>query len=154
MINEANQPQKTSGQPTRLVRTLSRTRKEGEDYRKDIATIETDLPPGMDVPEAFDRLEATLEAHLKIGKALGQAKSSPEPKSVLDPRELDKLDWRLYHPPHRAGWTFSDRAPRSLVELLEKQGSADIGEFHYKLSGPAEQPRLFVARTPIKDSQP
>jgi hypothetical protein len=80
-----------------------------------------------------------------------QPSQSEKPKPGVDQAELDKLEWRLYKPPHRAGWTFADRAPKSLVDLLEK-GSVTIGEFSYKLSGPAEQPKLFVARSPIKDS--
>ncbi len=151
MTERTDDTQKANRPFTRLVRTLSRTRKEGEDYRKDIATIETDLPPGMDVPEAFDRLEATLETHLKIEKILGEAKPSPEPKPILDPGELDKLSWTAYREGHSAGWIFTDKAPRALAELLEK-GPLTLGRFTYKFSGPEEKPRLFISRAPVKET--
>ncbi len=144
MTNEANQPQKTNGQPTRLVRTLSRTRKEGEDYRKDIATIGTDLPPGIDVLESLDWLARTLEAHLSSQKPSGESKPS------LDPGQVEGLAWTPYREGHTAGWIFTDKAPKPLVELLER-GPVTLGRFSYKHSGPEEKPKLFVSRAPVKE---
>ncbi len=145
MTSTADSGEKGSGLNVRLVRTLSRTRKEGEDYRKDIATIETDLPPDTDALEGLDRLKATLEAHL------GPQKPSPEPKPSLNAAEIERLEWKPYHEGHTAGWIFTDKAPGGLTEALE-QGPVILGRFTYKYSGPEEKPRLFVSRAPVKET--
>ncbi len=78
--------------------------------------------------------------------------STTEPSQSKPPLALDfeKLEWKLYRPPHRAGWVFADKAPRTLVEALEK-GPVELGDFRYRFSGPEEQPKLFVTRSPLKD---
>ncbi len=146
-----------SGQNTRLVRTLSRTSRQGEEYRKDIATIETDLPPGMDVPEAFDRLEATLEAHLKIGNALAEVKPPPQSKPTQKVESQSNQQLSLsppsdslfapFKPGHRAGWCKLDQASQTFQEALRKR-PVTVEGFVYRLSG--NDGRL-IARNPLKD---
>jgi hypothetical protein len=101
----------------------------------------------MDALEGLDRLRVTLEAHL-----IPSQKSSPELKPSLNSAEIERLEWKPYHEGHSAGWIFTDKAPASLTELLEK-GPVTVGSFTYKYSGPEEKPRLFVSRAPVKGEQ-
>ncbi len=78
----------------------------------------------------------------------------PPPTSsnpTIDLGDLEKLPWTLYRQGHRSGWVFSDKAPKSLTDQLEK-GPVAIGQFSYKFSGPEEKLKLFVSRTPVKEN--
>ncbi len=147
MTQSEHRQDNASGLNVRLNLSRAITRKQGDDYEKTIAGIESDLPPGIDVLEGLDRLARTLEAHLSSQKPSG------EPKPSLDPAQVEGLAWTPYREGHTAGWVFTDKAPKPLVELLEK-GPVTLGRFSYKYSGPEEKPRLFVSRTPAKDNQP
>ncbi len=82
-----------------------------------------------------------------------------ELKKQLPPptaEELEKLPWKLYKPPHRAGWIFSNLPEtQGLVEAikLSAKGEVEISEFSYRLSGPEEDRRMFVSRKPITTKQ-
>jgi hypothetical protein len=124
------------------------TRKQGDDYAKTIAGIESDLPQGVDAFEALEQLDGTLGAFLSKREA--KPAEQPKPKLTLDPAEIERLEWKPYHEGHSAGWIFTDKAPRTLTEALEK-GPVTLGQFTYKYSGPEEKPKLFVSRGPMKE---
>ncbi len=84
------------------------------------------------------------------------APREPEPRLVqeapcLDLRKMENLDWKLYRQGHRAGWIFAGKAPKILTEELDKKTQITAGEFTYRYSGPADRPKLFVSRTPVKE---
>lgn len=141
-----------------LALTQAFTRKEGEDYRKTIATIETNLPNGIDALTGLNQLKGTLAAFFSESDS-SRPQPQPvstdpkeKPKPALDPVELDRLEWKAYREGHSAGWIFADKVPRTLVETLEK-GPTTIGQFTYNYSGPEEKPKLFVSRTPGKEKR-
>ena len=145
----------------RLMRSKSVTRKLGDGYEKETAAIETDLPFGVDALQGLEQIADTLETHLSKGQTGQSPSHSSEqktssttsvgsPPQSLSVEALEKLEWRLYKSGHRASWIFADKAPRALLETLAK-GGVELGQFHYKFSGPSESPKLFVSRTPLKD---
>ena len=94
---------------------------------------------------------SSSQGSTSLPASLTKPLSTPLSPSIPNPQELDRLDWRLYKEGHRAGWIFSNRAPRSLATILEKQDQISIGSFSYRFSGPSDKPRLFVSRVPTED---
>jgi hypothetical protein len=68
-------------------------------------------------------------------------------KEVETDVALDQLPWKQY-PTGNGHWIFSNTpaAQRLVQELAEKNGTATIGEFNYKLTGNGR----FIARHRIK----
>ena len=65
---------------------------------------------------------------------------------------LDQLPWKLYREGHLAGWVFAEKAPKALLDRLEREAKPiAIGEYRYRFSGPQESPKLFIARAPAKE---
>ena len=139
-----------SGLNIRLAVSQSVTKKQGDDYAKTIATVESDLPPGIDALEGLRQIRGTLDAFFTTKQSLQQPKAEAAKPTPLDPTELERLEWRPYKEGHRAAWIFTDKTPKPLTDQLEK-GPVTLGEFTYKFSGPAENPKMFVSRAPVKE---
>jgi len=141
----------TSGLSVRLVRSKSVTRKKGEDYEKDSATVESNLPDGLDALQALDQLAATLETHLAKSTA-----SVPRPETAsnsllepttkttttaasskvvggLDPIALQKAEWKP-DSTGRGHYCLGDELPalRDFLTASEKNTAA-VGTFRFKL---------------------
>ncbi len=132
----------------RVLARVSRPQADGAWETRE-AEHETLRPSGVTVEDAvrseLEVLERSLRASLPPGL---QPTIQPDPQ--VNPAELERLEWRLYKPPHSAGWIFADKAPRTLIEQLEN-GPVTLDKFSYKFSGPEEKPRLFVSRAPVKE---
>ncbi len=129
----------------RVLVRLSRPQSDGSWETRE-AEHETVRPSGVTVEEAVKLELEVLDRALR--NTIPSASQPEKAKPSLDPGELDRLEWKLYHPPHRAGWTFADKAPRTLLESLET-GPLTLGDFSYKFSGPTEQPRLSRRAQPF-----
>jgi hypothetical protein len=115
---------------------------------------ETDLPSGLTVQDAERDLSRTLEELLAEEKKRIQSTGPAQPpgENQLTAQALDRLPWKLYREGHRAGWIFTEKAPKPLVDRLEQEDkSIVIGDFRYRFSGPDEQPKLFVSRAPVEE---
>jgi hypothetical protein len=115
---------------------------------------ETDLPSGLTVQDAERDLSKTLEELLAEEKKGLQSTGPAQPpgENQLTAQALDQLPWKLYREGHRAGWIFTEKTPKPLVDRLEQEGkSIVIGDFRYRFSGPDEQPKLFVSRAPVEE---
>ena len=143
-----------AGRPTRVGVRRGATIPHGRFESQRIeAWADTDLPPGLTVAEALSDLSGTLETFVMSRKSaiLASKPAAPDiPQVQLDPAQLDGLEWHEYRAGSRAAWTFADRAPPSLVKALEEK-PLTVGEFRYRLSGPAENPRMFVSRSPLQE---
>lgn len=143
------------------LRTLTRVSRQHQDgsWHTHELEIRTAKPPGMEYDEAaalqFQAEERILKMLVGVenpdpGPALGLSGPAAAPEDPLAAM-LNKVEWKLYHPPHRAGWIFTDKAPKALADILEK-GPASIGLFSYKFSGPSEAPKRFVSRAPLEEA--
>lgn len=143
--------------PTRIgVRrgaTIPRGRFESERIEY---SAETDLASGLTLQEGLRDLSKPVDELLAEEKKRIQSTSSPQPNAgdQLTAQGLDQLPWKLYREAHRAGWIFTDKAPRALVERLEREAKPlVVGESRYRFSGPEENPKLFVSRVPVKEER-
>jgi hypothetical protein len=107
MEHSTEQKDKTVGPNIHLSLTRAVTRKQGDDYAKTIAGIESDLPLGVDALEALEQLDGTLEAFLTKRE---EAKPAEQPKPKPTASELEKLSWTPYKEGQSAGWIFTDKA--------------------------------------------
>ncbi len=117
---------------------------------------ETDLASGITLQEGAKDLSKALDELVAEEKKRIQSVSPTQTVSgdQLTAQALDPLPWKLYREGHRAGWIFTEKAPKPLVDRLDEEGkSIVIGDFRYRFSGPEEQPRLFVSRVPLAEKR-
>lgn len=158
-VSKPESPTKTTQTYTQPIRigvrrgaTIPRGRFENE--RIELWT-EAGLAGGVTLQEGLRDLQAALDQLLAEAKSRIQfAGMLPEAaEEQLTPQTLDQLAWKPYREGSREGWIFTDKAPKPLVERLEKEETPlVISGMQYRFSGPEEQPRLFISRTPIKES--
>lgn len=106
-------------------------------------------------PSSINHIKAKVEDAKRILEDIEDyiAKHSGSPLAKLNPAQLDALPWKPYREGHRAAWIFSEtKGAETLVEAIKhsKAGKIELGGFSYKLSGPKENPTMFISRTPVK----
>jgi hypothetical protein len=111
--------------------------------------IEACLEDGEDLSATRAKLVETVDGWLKEDIA----KHSQSALAKLNPAKLDTLPWKPYQEGHRAAWIFAEtKGAEPLVQAIRRSetGKIEVGGFSYKLSGPEENPNLFISRTPVK----
>ena len=122
----------------------------GGEWVKTFYTIEAELGEGEDLEAA------RLELVDKIDGWFGKPASSVGRALELDSAELEKLPWKPYQEGHRAAWIFSNQqGAEKLAEAIRQSsnGKVIVGEFTYRFSGPKEDRKMFISRTPLKPGE-
>ncbi len=138
----------------RVLVRLSRPQSDGT-WETHEAEHDTPRPSGVTVEDAIvlelEVLEKAVKNNLPVSQPKPSSPGKPSQAAIsISDAELAKLEWKPYREGHSAAWIFTDKAPRTLVDQLEK-GPVTIGQFTYKFSGPEEKPKLFVSRAPVKE---
>ncbi len=131
----------------RLAVSRSVTKKQENDYAKTIATVESDLPTGLDALQALEQLDKTLAVFLSDREG---SRSSEQPEPSIDASELEKLLWTPMNKNPNGAWIYSDASDaKALVAELAKADKKmlTIGAYTYRLSGEDDR---FVNRWPHK----
>lgn len=135
----------------RVSYTRAETRKNGDNYNKEIVTVETDKPPGLDVPSALEGLRHSVDTFF-LGSSKKEQQQSPQPQPndiPLSKAELDAIPFKQMPSKPNGFWAFTDKPEsQKLVALLQARTdhSLIIGEFRYVLSKDGR----FLNRWPCK----
>jgi hypothetical protein len=119
------------------------TKKQGEEYRKTIATIETDLPSGLDALRGLDQLKETLESFFKTPGQPAIESEKLKAGAQTDAIDLRPLD-SLWQGPTKKGsyWCFSDKPESAQLKALLQNSpnkSLEIQGYTFKISGDSGQ---------------
>lgn len=134
----------------RVSYSRAETRKQGDNYSKEIVTVESDKPTGIDVPGALDQLRQSVDNFFLASSKNEQQTQNPQQREVpISKAELDAIPFKQMPSKPNGFWAFTDKPEsQKLVALLHasKDYSLTIGEFRYTLSKDGK----FLNRWPHK----
>jgi hypothetical protein len=102
--------------------------------RKKIAELEEELAKMREILSVLENQQVTVQS----------AKTFTE-------EDLAALPWKKY-PSGRGKWVFADKAPKALVERLEKEGQVELGGYVYSLRE-GSMGKRFVSRRPASQAR-
>ena len=133
----------------RALRRVSRPTPEGGWITLE-AEHETARPQGVTVEDAL-RLEFENLEKVVPEPEPGPVKPAEQPKTSMNPAQLDKLPWQPMKKNPAAQWIF-DNIPEAslLVQRLRETKEIILSGWKYQLSIPSGQEKGFVNRFPQK----
>jgi len=137
--------------------------KHGENYSKEIVTVETNKPEEMDVPEALDQIRNSVDGFFR--NRTGDSKpalqqpvqptkpAAPPSPQGIDASLLDRQPWTPMNKNPKGFWIYSDTpdAKALVAELIKaEKKTLTIGTWTYRLSCDGDR---FINRWPHIESK-
>jgi hypothetical protein len=91
-------------------------------------------------------LEEELTKMKEILSVLENQKVTVQSAETFTEEDLAALPWRSYQS-GKGEWVFADKAPKALVERLEREGQVELGGYVYTLRE-GSMGKRFVSRRP------
>jgi hypothetical protein len=103
------------------------------------------------VRKRIAELEEELTKMKEILSVLENQKVTVQSAKTFTEEDLAALPWRGYQS-GKGEWVFADRAPKALVERLEREGQVELGGYVYTLRE-GSMGKRFVSRRPAPQAR-
>jgi hypothetical protein len=103
------------------------------------------------VRKKIAELEEELAKMREILSVLENQQVAVQSAKTFTEEDLAALPWRSYQS-GKGEWVFADRAPKALVERLEREGQVELGGYVYSLRE-GSMGKRFVSRRPAPQAR-
>ncbi len=123
----------------RVAYTRAETRKNGDNYTKEIVTVESDKPESLSVPDALDGLKASVNLFFQP-KPQGPLQEQPKQATPASPppfskEELAAIPFQSMPSKPEGYWAFADKPEsKKLAGLLAQRPDRTLILSQYKLT--------------------
>ncbi len=115
----------------------------------DYIIIRESFPSRVRWKEAFEELMKQAEEMLASWPQKKDSCAEQNGTSdLLDAKQLESLPWKSYRDGKFDGWIFSNaKGAESLLQRLRKEKVVKVDGVSYRLSGPEQNPEMFIRRS-------